>query len=490
MRYRGTELMMSYTTCEKTNPACDALFSFFLTDAFHGGPVHLVWDKPHADGSPAPHRPPEKPDQAREVFSKAYAEDKARALKLLFFARDIRYGLGQRAVFRVLLSWLVENDKPTLIDRLSDIPIHGRWDDLLVLLDTPAQDEAVSFLHGQLLADQKALSEGRDVSLLAKWLPSVNASSAETKRKGKLLAKAFGMKEKEYRKALSALRDRIGIVENSLRKKGTAGIDYAVLPSRARFRYRGVFARKDRDRFGRFLTERRAQAMDLWRLARGKRSALAEVIKTLPPPPSPYAAVPLYTDNNGGDSSKEVMYTLVCYLASNNPELYRNCFITRSANRSRGGLKWEELDPTGKTFSARLSDTAISYAAILELLTHPPQGSLPGAGETPARIVHIGNSEINMHGSITLRRTLRHFQAKGYTAPRMVVWTWRRYKRGFDRNGRPKVFDLLIDNIENQLVTISVKEDGIRITGYNPLLLKLVMYGLTTPDEIAACGYF
>ena len=164
-----------------------------------------------------------------------------------------------------------------------------------MLLDTPAQEEAVSFLHEQLLADQKALSQGREVSLLAKWLPSVNASSAETKRRGKLLAKAFGMKEKEYRKALSALRDRIGIVENSLRKKEVNGIDYAALPSRARFRYKGVFARKDRERFGRFLTGRRILAMDPWRLALGKRSALAEVIKKLPAPPSPHASVPLYT---------------------------------------------------------------------------------------------------------------------------------------------------------------------------------------------------
>ena len=39
-------------------------------------------------------------------FVKAYAEDPDLAMKTLFFARDIRGGLGERKVFKTILSYL------------------------------------------------------------------------------------------------------------------------------------------------------------------------------------------------------------------------------------------------------------------------------------------------------------------------------------------------------------------------------------------------
>ena len=39
-------------------------------------------------------------------FVRAYTENRDAAMKLLFFARDIRGGLGERRVFRVILRWL------------------------------------------------------------------------------------------------------------------------------------------------------------------------------------------------------------------------------------------------------------------------------------------------------------------------------------------------------------------------------------------------
>lgn len=39
-------------------------------------------------------------------FVKAYSEDKNLAVKTLFFARDVREGLGERRVFRIILNYL------------------------------------------------------------------------------------------------------------------------------------------------------------------------------------------------------------------------------------------------------------------------------------------------------------------------------------------------------------------------------------------------
>ena len=39
-------------------------------------------------------------------FSRAFAENADIAMKILFFGRDVRGGLGERRVFRVIVNWL------------------------------------------------------------------------------------------------------------------------------------------------------------------------------------------------------------------------------------------------------------------------------------------------------------------------------------------------------------------------------------------------
>ena len=47
-------------------------------------------------------------------FLRAYTEDPDLAMKTIFFARDVRGGLGERRIFRVCLSWLAQN-KPSSV---------------------------------------------------------------------------------------------------------------------------------------------------------------------------------------------------------------------------------------------------------------------------------------------------------------------------------------------------------------------------------------
>ncbi len=190
-------------------------------------------------------------------FLRAYVENPDLAMKILFYARDIRGGLGERTVFRTILRGLAENEKTALVRNLSYIAEYGRWDDLLVLLDTPAGREAEAVLYQQFLADMKALEHGESVSLLGKWLPSVNASNSETVRRAKQLSRAFGMNDAQYRKALSALRAEIRIIENSLRERDYT-FDYAKQPSKAMFKYRRAFLRNDYERYQTFMNKVKA----------------------------------------------------------------------------------------------------------------------------------------------------------------------------------------------------------------------------------------
>ena len=185
-------------------------------------------------------------------FLRAFAENKDLAMKILFYARDVRGGLGERRIFRILLRCLAENEPASVARNLPYIPEYGRWDDILVLLNTSLRPEAENLLHKQFLADLKALETGEQVSLLGKWLPSVNAHHAESVKMAKQLARVFGLNEAQYRKALSALRAEIRIIENNLRERDYT-FDYSKQPSRAMFKYRKAFLRNDELRYRRFM---------------------------------------------------------------------------------------------------------------------------------------------------------------------------------------------------------------------------------------------
>jgi len=185
-------------------------------------------------------------------FARAYKEDASMAMKILFFARDVRGGLGERRVFRIILHWLAQTHPQSVLNNMPWIAEFGRYDDLLCLWDTLCQHEMIAFMKAQLEKDLDAMQQNRSVSLLAKWLPSVNATSKETVYAAKRLAKALGMQEALYRKTLSSLRSYLQITENYLREKDYS-FAYQEQPSGAMMKYRAAFWRNDGERYQQYL---------------------------------------------------------------------------------------------------------------------------------------------------------------------------------------------------------------------------------------------
>lgn len=194
----------------------------------------------------------ESDEKITDRFLRAYAENADLAMKTLFFARDVRGGIGERRVFRVILKWLAANEPQSLEKNLPYIAEYGRWDDLLALMGTACEGKVLHLIRQQFRADLAALETGGSVSLLGKWLPSVNASNGDTVHQAKRIARAMGMNDARYRKALSALRKKICILENNLREKDYT-FDYARQPSKAMFKYRKAFMRNDEARYTAFM---------------------------------------------------------------------------------------------------------------------------------------------------------------------------------------------------------------------------------------------
>ncbi len=187
-------------------------------------------------------------------FMHAYTENKDVAMKLLFFARDIRGGLGERRVFRTITRWLSCNETESLRKNLYYIAEYGRFDDLMVLFGTPLEKDMLEYIKTQLYKDLEGMENGGDVSLLAKWLPSVNASNGETKRLAKKVARFLELDDGAYRKLLVRLRAHIRIIENNLRERDYT-FDYEKQPSKAMFKYRNAFIRNDGERYNEFLNK-------------------------------------------------------------------------------------------------------------------------------------------------------------------------------------------------------------------------------------------
>lgn len=137
----------------------------------------------------------ESDEEITDRFLRAYAENADLAMKTLFFARDIRGGVGERRVFRTILKWLASNEPRSLEKNIQYIAEYGRYDDLLALMGTTCEDKVLQLIKKQLDADCAALKAGESVSLLAKWLPSVNASNEDVVRMAKRIARALGMND-------------------------------------------------------------------------------------------------------------------------------------------------------------------------------------------------------------------------------------------------------------------------------------------------------
>lgn len=191
-----------------------------------------------------------------DVFYKAYAEDKELAMKLLFYIRDIRGGQGMRRVFRVIARSLAFNNPTDIYNNLDNFLFFGRGDDVLCLMDTTLEKEVIKWIGDVIECDLINVDEkGVYPTLLAKWLPSENTSSIASRKLAKKISQGLNMTPREYRKTLSKLRKKIGIVETFMSQNKWDEIDFEKLPAKAAMIYSDAFMRHVEDNYIQYLKD-------------------------------------------------------------------------------------------------------------------------------------------------------------------------------------------------------------------------------------------
>ena len=389
-----------------------------------------------------------------ERFARAYAEDKDIAMKILFFARDIRGGLGERRVFRIILRWLAGNAEETLRKNLEYVSEYGRYDDLLALIDTPCEKPMLDVLKKQFDADMEALQNDGNVSLLAKWLPSVNTSNAQAVAHAKRIARHFGMRDAEYRKALSALRAKSDIIENRLRKRDYT-FDYSKQPSKAMYQYRKAFIRNDRERYLGFIDRVSCGEANIhtdtlypyelvssclkdsvWNRTRQISDEEAASLNAM------WENLPDFTDGENNlavidtsgsmysaywkPSPASVALSLGLYFAERNTGIYQNHFISFSAKPRLIEIKGDSFVDRVRYLTTFNEIANTNLEAVFDLILRTAVKYKVPQEELPKRLYIISDMEFDMctqNADMTnFENAKRKFAKKGYHLPEVIFW--------------------------------------------------------------------
>lgn len=391
-------------------------------------------------------REPEEKIVAR--FLKAFAENSDIAMKILFFGRDVRGGLGERRVFRVIAGWLAIHEPEALRKNIALIPEYGRYDDLVSLIGTPCEKEAMSVIRHQLEQD---MQEGTNVSLLAKWLPSVNASNQETVRLGKYIARSLHMSDAEYRKVLTKLRKKIRIIENYLREKDYT-FDYEKQPSKAMYKYRKAFIRNDDKRYQAYLRKVQQGTATMHTgtlmpyeiispcfsdgyssggLSAAERKAMDVTWNALENFGSDENAL-VVVDGSGSmywqvdPKPIAVALSLGIYFAERNQGAFHNHFITFSARPQLVRIKGKDIVEKVRYCEQYNEVANTNLQAVFKLIlwtavkNHLPQEQLP------TKLYIVSDMEFDScvnNASVTnFEQAKRLFEEHGYRLPEIVFW--------------------------------------------------------------------
>lgn len=379
-------------------------------------------------------------------FQRAFAENPDVAMKILFYARDVRGGLGERRVFRTILRQLAQDAPDSVRKNAAHIAEFGRWDDLMVLMDTPCRDAVVEVIRAQLAADLRGMETGGEVSLMAKWLPSVNASSPSTVAMAKTVARALGMTDGEYRKTLVRLRERIRIIENRLRRRDYT-FDYSRQPSGAMYKYRKAFLRNDGDRYREFLNRVTRGEAKLHTGVLTPQEIIAPFFSSQVSPEERRAIDVTWNaqeDFAGGENALVVvdgsgsMYwsvdprpiavalSLGIYFAERNTGPFRNHFITFSENPRLVEIKGADIYEKVSCCRGYNEVANTNIQKVFELILNAAVKNGVAQEEMPSTVYIISDMEFD---SCTRDAKMTNFEyAKalfarhGYQLPRLVFW--------------------------------------------------------------------
>lgn len=438
-------------------------------------------------------------DKIIRKFILAFTEDRVLAMKWLFFLRDARGGLGERRSFRVIIRYLAAAQTVMVEALVGLMAEYGRFDDLLVLLDTPVENKVLSYLALQLKEDEVNREKGNPISLCAKWMPGNNASSEATRKKAIKLQKAMELTSRQYRKLLAGLRSYLKVTEVYMSANRWEEIDYSAVASKANLLYRRAFINHDRERREAFLAavERgetvihaevlmphdivtRYTVREGWRMQLNPPDTALETLwKNLPDTVDGAANVLCVVDGSGsmlfpvGNTSVTALHVanaLGIYFAERMQGAYRNKFITFS--KSPRYVDFARCKSLREKLELAFSHNEVSNTnieATFELILKTAVDHHLDQSELPQAVLIISDMEFDTATHGLNRNTLfdtisARFTRYGYRLPRLIFW-----------------------NVNSRMGVIPVQENELGValvSGFSANICKMVLSGELSPYKV------
>ena len=416
-------------------------------------------------------------------FSHALLSDPNRAMKILFWVRDIRGGAGERQIFKDIMVYLAENHPQFLKENIPYVSEYGRWDDLLTLVGTKLETEALTQIRWAL--------ENKN-GLAAKWMP----------RKGPVanrLRQFLEMSPKQYRKTLVELTK---VVETQMCSNEWEKIDFGKLPSVASARYQKAFWKRNEAGYKAYIAslqkgEAKINASAVYpydvtkSLQRGNADVAIEQWKALPnymegsterilPVVDVSGSMSCPAGGNKNVTCMDVSLSLGLYISERNEGAFKDAFVTFSSEPSLQYLKGNLRDRF-----AQLSKAEWGYNTDIEkvfdlILDQARKNSVPES-EMPTKVLilsdmefdsasrsrsgYFGKSEPSSWNPTAQQMIEQKYSSAGYKMPQIVYWNIQ--SRG---DNVPVAFD---------------KTGTALISGFSPSILKSVVRGeITSPSGI------
>lgn len=379
-------------------------------------------------------------NRIQTLFAEAYAQDSLFATKIVFYARDIRAGLGERKTFRTLIRYMAEKHPEALRPNLDLIGVFGRYDDLYELVGTQLEDDMWEVMKKQFEEDLKNLNFGNAISLLAKWIKTADASSPATRKLGILTAQKLGYPIYNFKRIVRNMRKQIGVVEGLMSAGKWDEIKYPEVPSRAMMIYRKAFMKHDPERFEEFINkaekgETKVNASTLFPYDivekilyhKENNKVLEAQWKALPDYVKQGTNALIMADVSGSMSGRPMATSigLAIYFAERNTGAYHNMFMTFSSEPETVILKGETLEQKVKNaYNTEWGGTTDLKAAFDKVLDIAVKNEVPQE-EMPKAIVVISDMEIDFCGnrSWTFYDKMKNkFRKAGYVIPNIIFW--------------------------------------------------------------------
>lgn len=419
------------------------------------------------------------------TFVSALEHNPEQALKVLFWARDIRQGTGERRTFRTVCQHLAHTYPEVMSSLIPLIPEYGRWDDLLLFVSP--NNEVAPCESVTLSVISSALRSGD--ALCAKWMPREKSSKGAVARK---IRKYMGLSPKAYRKLLANFTK---VVESQMCSGDWDGIEYGHVPSQAMRIYKGAFKRHSEERWasyeqglaagtekvnagaiypheiiGSYISE--YQQMDIPAVSEAQWNALPNWLMN-----NPYRILPVVDTSGsmyGGYGMEtsvkpiQVSVSLGLYVAERNNGPFKNCFVTFSEKPTMQIVRGDTLSERVYSVSSAKWGMSTNLNGTFDVILSHAKRNRVMQSDMPNVILILSDMEFNQGvdpNSTSMEHIRAAYSAAGYEVPKIVFWNL---------------------NARTGNVPVTFREDGTAlVSGFSPAIMKSLLSGADfTPEGI------